>query len=67
MLAIGSNDFNQYSEAYAGIYEGTWSAARVRDYEASVLANIETAIATNLIAGARSMHSITANLVTSTG
>ena len=53
VLAIGSNDFNPYSEAYAGIYGGTWSAARVRHYETGVLANIETAIATNLLAGAR--------------
>ena len=53
VLAIGANNFNSHSEAYARIYEGRWSASRIRHYETGVLANIKTAIATNLLAGAR--------------
>ena len=44
VLAIGGNDFNPYSLAYAGIYYGTWSAARIRAQERRTLATIRTAL-----------------------
>jgi len=46
VLAIGANDFNPYSGAYAGIYDGTWSAARIQVQELRTLANIKTALVT---------------------
>lgn len=46
VLAIGANDFNPYSVTYAGIYNGTWSAARIRTQELRTLANIRTALVT---------------------
>jgi len=44
VLAIGGNDFNPYSRAYAGIYYGTWSAAQIRAQERRTLADIRTAL-----------------------
>ena len=46
VLAVGANDFAPYSAAYAGIYGGTWSAARIRAQERITLANIRTALVT---------------------
>ena len=46
VLAIGSNDFNPYTSAYDGIYNGAWSAARILAQERKMLANIKTAIVT---------------------
>lgn len=46
VLAIGSNDFNPYTSAYDGIYNGAWSAARILAQERKTLANIKTAIVT---------------------
>lgn len=44
VLAIGANDFNIYSEAYLGIYNGTWPPARINAYAAKTFANIESTI-----------------------
>jgi len=46
VLAIGANDYNPYSDAYAGIYNGTWPAEKIRAQELRTLANIRTALVT---------------------
>lgn len=46
VLAIGANDFNPSGEAYAGIYDGSWSAARILAHERRTLANIRSALIT---------------------
>ena len=44
VLAIGANDFHPYGNAYAGIYNGAWSPARVRAYERECLNNLKRAV-----------------------
>ena len=46
VLAIGANDLNPESDAYAGIYAGTWTAARIRAQKDRTVANIRNAIVT---------------------
>ena len=46
ILAIGQNDYAPWTDAYINIAYGFWSAADIKSYEDSVVANLTTALTT---------------------
>ncbi|MCY2990994.1 MAG: malectin domain-containing carbohydrate-binding protein [Planctomycetota bacterium] len=53
VLAIGQNDSGAWTQAYLGIYNGTWNAAQIDAYVGHVVGNIETALQTLTATGGK--------------
>jgi hypothetical protein len=53
VLANGQNDFGPGTQAYLGIYHGTWTASQIDAYVGQVVGNIQTALETLLATGGK--------------
>lgn len=58
--AIGANDFNPETTAYASIYFGTWTAGQIQTYVNQSISNIENALSTVRASG---QHVVVATLI----